>query len=241
MEKNGYFTVITPLCPQRALPKDASEMVNQLLLGEPVELLEQEKQWVRVRSLVDDYQGWVDSKMLHDLEEELSSYKESIHRNSELIKELNTGGFAPYGHFAKANAKKNTTLIEDAHMFIGAPYLWGGKSVMGIDCSGFTQVILGVHGVELPRDASDQSELGETIPFTETAETGDLAFFDNEEGKIIHVGIIVKEEVTKIIHASGQVRKDTLDHQGIYAADRGEYSHQLRLIKRISTEENQEQ
>lgn len=239
MEKSHYFKVVTPLSPQRALPEDSSEMVNQLLLGEPLLLLDRKQDWIKVQSLIDQYEGWVDGKMLNVLDVDISKYLESIHRSSELLTKLPRGGFVPYGHFAQAKEKPKNTLIEDAHSFIGAPYLWGGKSVMGIDCSGFTQVVLGVHGMELPRDASDQCELGETISFTEEAKTGDLAFFDNQEGKIIHVGIIVQEEETMIIHASGLVRKDRLDHQGIYAADRGEYSHQLRLIKRI-TSENQE-
>ena len=238
MENVQYFSVKTPLCPQRALPKDSSEMVNQLLMGEPLQFLERQEQWVKVESLIDQYQGWVDSKMLDELDEGSDRDAKQMHRSSELISKLDSGGYAPFGHFAKVKMKNVKTLIEDAELFIGAPYLWGGKSIMGIDCSGLTQVVFAVHGIDLPRDASEQCELGDTVPFTETAETGDLAFFDNNDGKIIHVGIVVQEDTTKIIHASGHVRKDTLDHQGIYASDRGEYSHQLRIIKRISNSKN---
>ena len=102
---------------------------------------------------------------------------------------------------------------------------------MGMDCSGFSQVVHRIVGNDLPRDASQQVELGDTISFVEEAQAGDLAFFDNEEGNITHVGICLGGG--DIIHASGSVRIDKLDHIGIFNADKGTYSHKLRVIKRI--------
>ena len=116
-------------------------------------------------------------------------------------------------------------------MYINSPYLWGGRSPFGIDCSGFVQLVYRMNGIQLPRDASDQAKIGQTLSFIEEAEEGDLAFFDNNEGDIIHVGIMLEDN--RIIHASGKVRIDKIDHQGIYNVDTKQYSHRLRIIKAI--------
>jgi cell wall-associated NlpC family hydrolase len=131
------------------------------------------------------------------------------------------------------SSKKNSKnkLIENAYIYLNAPYLWGGRSPLGIDCSGFTQLLYKLNGVQLPRDASQQAKVGQTLSFVEESEAGDLAFFDNEEGNIIHVGMVLDNN--RIIHASGKVRIDRLDHQGIYNVDTHKYSHRLRLIKKI--------
>jgi cell wall-associated NlpC family hydrolase len=122
-------------------------------------------------------------------------------------------------------------LVENAYLYLNTPYLWGGRSPFGIDCSGFTQLLYKLNGVKLPRDASQQAKVGQTLSFVEESEAGDLAFFDNEEGNIIHVGMVLDNN--RIIHASGKVRIDRLDHQGIYNVDTNKYSHRLRLIKKI--------
>jgi cell wall-associated NlpC family hydrolase len=122
-------------------------------------------------------------------------------------------------------------ILSTAYLFLNAPYLWGGKSPFGIDCSGFTQITYKINGYKLPRDANQQVELGEPLSFVEEAEAGDLAFFDNEEGKIVHVGILLDNQ--QIIHASGCVKIDKFDHYGIFSSDTKKYSHTLRVIKRI--------
>ncbi|MFL5753049.1 MAG: C40 family peptidase, partial [Bacteroidia bacterium] len=128
---------------------------------------------------------------------------------------------------------KNTKdIVGLACQFLNAPYLWGGRSIMGIDCSGFTQLVYKLNGYKLPRDAYQQAELGTPLSFVEEAEAGDLAFFDNEEGRITHVGIVLSDQ--RIIHASGKVRIDKFDHYGIFHSDRRKYSHLLRVIKRFA-------
>jgi cell wall-associated NlpC family hydrolase len=122
-------------------------------------------------------------------------------------------------------------LVETALMYLHAPYLWGGRSPFGIDCSGFVQVVYKFSGIQLPRDAWQQAEKGDLLSFIEESAPGDLAFFDNDEGTIIHVGILL--ENNRIIHASGKVRIDVIDHQGIYNRDLRAYTHNLRLIKSI--------
>ena len=118
-----------------------------------------------------------------------------------------------------------------ALQFLDSPYLWGGRSIFGIDCSGFTNIVFKITGIQLRRDAWQQSEQGILVNFIDEARPGDLAFFQNEEGKITHTGILLGNG--KIIHASGRVRIDTIDHYGIYNEEQQRYSHQLRLIRRM--------
>ena len=122
-------------------------------------------------------------------------------------------------------------MIKNAFYFLNSPYLWGGRTPFGIDCSGFVQIAARLSGISLPRDTQEQAEEGEIINLISEAKPGDLAFFDNIDGRIIHVGIIL--ENGQIIHASGKVRIDTIDHQGIFNEESKKYSHQLRVIKRI--------
>jgi cell wall-associated NlpC family hydrolase len=122
-------------------------------------------------------------------------------------------------------------LIDQALKYFNAPYLWGGRSPLGIDCSGFVQVIYKMVGYALPRDASQQVHCGTSLSFVEETKPGDLAFFDDEEGRIVHVGIIWEKH--KIIHASGKVRIDNVDQFGIYNLETKRYTHQMRVMKRI--------
>jgi len=114
--------------------------------------------------------------------------------------------------------------------FINSPYMWGGKTVMGIDCSGFTQIIFGLHGIKLPRDSKDQSMLGEAVNFGDI-KPGDLVFFENKDGNVVHVGIYFEKQ--GIIHASGRVKIDSLDEQGIYSNEYQRYTHKLHSIRRV--------
>ena len=122
-------------------------------------------------------------------------------------------------------------IIAQALKYFNAPYLWGGRSPMGIDCSGLTQVIYKMAGIVLPRDASQQVLQGSALSFLEETQPGDLAFFDDEEGRIIHVGIIWKQN--KIIHASGKVRIDNVDQYGIFNLDTRRYTHKMRVMKKF--------
>ena len=244
------------IIPLRFEPSDRSEIVSQVLFGEHFEIIEQSKQWSRIRLQYDDYEGWIDSKQMQLISK--SSFdqlsKDAIILNADLIEyitapnnvllpiplgsslsfinhnEINTANFDFEGTKISGVKTKNS-LISTAYLYLNAPYLWGGKTPFGIDCSGFTQMVYKLNGYHLLRDASQQATQGEALSFIEESEAGDLAFFDNEEGNIIHVGIIMENNY--IIHASGKVRIDRLDHLGIYNPETNKHTHKLRVIKKI--------
>lgn len=244
------------IIPLRFEPSDKSEIVSQVLFGEHFEILEEFKQWARIKMQYDDYEGWVDSKQFQLISEsnfnQLS--EDAIILNADLIEyitapnnllipiplasslsflnhsEINTVNFDFEGTKI-SGIKPKKELINTAFMYLNAPYLWGGKTPFGIDCSGFTQMVYKLNGYKLLRDASQQAKQGEPLSFIEESEPGDLAFFDNDEGNIIHVGIIMENNY--IIHASGKVRIDRLDHLGIYNAEINKHTHKLRVIKKI--------
>lgn len=146
------------------------------------------------------------------------------------------GAVAEYSPFEtitgqQDHLKAKQGIVSDAMMYLNAPYLWGGRTPFGIDCSGLVQMAYKIKKVKLLRDAYQQAAQGETVSFISETEPGDLAFFDDQEGNIIHVGLIADK--TRIIHASGKVRLDAIDHEGIYNQEEQRYTHKLRLIKRI--------
>ena len=247
--------------PARKEPSGKSEMVTQLLFGEHYTVLENGEDWLRIKTAFDHYECWINTKQHTRLPENLFKQleKEEVVLSSELVQVLhnkttetrfpisigatlpffknNTCNFESFafgfeGTTCSMKQKKPVKdLLSTAYLFLNTPYLWGGKSPFGIDCSGFTQLVYKLNGYKLPRDAYQQVELGTPLSFVEEAEAGDLAFFDNEEGTIVHVGILLNNE--QIIHASGCVRIDKFDHYGIFSADAKKYSHTMRVIKRL--------
>ena len=240
-------------------PSHKSEMVNQLLFGETLEVLETQNEWMRIRCAYDGYEGWMLQAQFVMLS--LSEYQElnrikphlcfdlvQIMVNENSIYSIVLGSNLPWFwgntcRIGKANfvfdgnsklpemLQGSKAIIENAYMYLNAPYLWGGRSPFGIDCSGFTQMVFKLCGINLKRDAWMQAEQGDTINLLDEAQPGDLVFFDNEEGRIVHVGILTAKN--KIIHASGKVRVDNIDHQGIFNNETRKYTHNLRLIRRI--------
>lgn len=241
--------------PLRSAASDSAEMVSQVLFGEKVFILEELEKWTKIRLAFDGYEGWVDPKQILIVSEEefnadaqdkfaINAYNQASENGlpftltlgAELraLKEnkikIAEKCFEYYGVYTSGKKSKDQ-LVELAKLYLNVPYLWGGKSTFGIDCSGFTQQVYKLGGYQLPRDAYQQAELGEVLSFVEEAEPGDLAFFDNEDGRIIHVGIILGDY--KIIHAHGKVRIDPFDSNGIFNTDAQKYSHRLRFIKKV--------
>jgi hypothetical protein len=242
--------------PLRKEANDRSEIVSQVLFGEQFQILEVNKQWTKVKLQFDEYEGWIDTKQYQTITssnyEKLS--KEAIILNNDLVEYITTphnqlipitlGATLSFLNHDDINIQNydfeglkicgiqpKSNLLNTAFMYLEAPYLWGGKTPFGIDCSGFTQMVYKLNGYKLLRDASQQATQGEVLSFIEESEPGDLAFFDNEEGNIIHVGIILENNY--IIHSSGKVRIDRLDHLGIYNAEQNRHTHRLRVIKKI--------
>jgi hypothetical protein len=254
------FAVCTvSIMPLRIASDDRSEMVSQVLFGESLEVLESSSNWAYVRLSYDHYEGWVDPKQFTIIDDEEMNRMSTVpmYYSSDLVQVISqskskqmipllVGSHLPgllqkkftlagkeyiYEGNSAASKVKTTrkSIIQNAMMFINAPYLWGGKNPFGIDCSGLTQTVYKVSGIALSRDASMQALQGTTVNFITDAFVGDLAFFDNQEGKITHVGILLGDN--KILHASGKVRIDAIDHQGIFNVETRKYTHKLRIIK----------
>ena len=237
------------LIPVRKECDHKSEMVSQLLYGESYKIIDSRKKWVKIRMEWDLYEGWVPLSQINKISEkifkEINSNEISVNRDlinyvsneysslfpimvgSDLraLNKLNhTFDGKPY--IPKKNKKE---LSKTAFMYLNSPYLWGGRTPMGIDCSGFTQIVYKINGIKLYRDSYQQANQGQTLSFIEESEAGDLAFFDDYEGNITHVGILLENH--HIIHAHGTVRIDRIDQPGIYNGKT--HTHKLRMIKKI--------
>jgi len=248
-----YAFCKVPIAPVRIDHADASEMVTQLMFGELVEILLHEKQWLFVRSCMDAYEGWVDFKQVQVLrEKEVSRWLDGLTIEHAFCRKvlgpegeftLFKGAFRPIDsnptfNIGKANyqfidndSDRPTSVLDFAQSFLSSPYLWGGKSVAGIDCSGFVQTVFRLFDFKLPRDASQQIEVGQHIDFDER-QAGDLAFFRSDSGKIHHVGILLS--TNEIIHAHGYVRIDDFSEAGITRKIDGVLSHKFAQLNRIA-------
>jgi len=251
------------IVPVRSDATDKSEMVTQLLFGDhyTISELSKDNKWGKIFVAYDDYQGWIDLKQHTEISDEYFDHlnttefkiatdiTSTILYKKQLI-QIVIGSILPISsnelfevseQFAFNGSSKNLGqkqgyeyLKQIIKPFMNAPYLWGGKTPFGIDCSGLTQQIFKICGYKLKRDASQQFHMGEKISGLETAKPGDLAFFENERNNISHVGIITEEQ--GIIHASGFVKHDMLDEKGIFNRELSAYTHKLVGIRRIFKE-----
>jgi cell wall-associated NlpC family hydrolase len=249
-----YAITVVPVMPLRAEPAHRSEMISQALWGECVTItVTGQDGWVKVKCQYDDYEGWATVNHLEIIEEELFNAPYT-HYTAKWVNTVKMNGQpmqVPLGCLVKTTdeavtvwgkwqvqfeEKLNTPFLDDkglkerAFQFLNTAYLWGGKSVYGVDCSGFTQTVFKTLGISLMRDAYQQATQGTVVDFLQEAKLGDLAFFDNEAGRITHVGILLNDH--EIIHSSGKVRVDPIDNQGIINAETGVRTHNLRIIKR---------
>jgi len=218
-----YGIAFLSVIPLREEASDTSEQISQVLYGEHFKVLEHRKKWSRIRLGIDKYEGWIDNKQFIFCKEEeyqllhkqtpklVNNLVDFINgQNNELIPislgaNLNALSILKHsfdGDFSDSKQPKSK-FIETALIYLNVPYQWGGKTPFGIDCSGFTQMVYLLNGHILKRDASLQATQGEPLSFIEESEPGDLAFFDNSEGKITHVGIMMEDN-----HSYSQITSD---------------------------------
>lgn len=251
------------IVPVRREASEKSEMSTQMLFGDMFEIIKITEKWCNIRTIYDDYEGWIDNKMYKTISEEYFNKvkNEETFIVRELINIINktdtntplmivAGSSLPlfdktsktfnidgdiYNYLGELNEKNTAdirqSITSDTLNYLNSPFLWGGRTPFGIDCSGLTQIVYKLNGIKILRDAAQQATQGNTLNLLNEAKPGDLAFFDNDKGKITHVGIIYKSD--KIIHASGKVRIDTIDHLGILNNDKKGYTHKLRIIQNV--------
>jgi cell wall-associated NlpC family hydrolase len=241
--------------PLRSGPSHKSEMLSQVLFGEKYRITDKIGHWYKIETLFDNYSGWIDINHLqqtkdngnlnsHVLNRSLLCYKNDktklvLEAGCEIYdpdfenKVFSVGEdyFSAGSDFSSACFATGGSITDTAMKFINSPYIWGGRIPSGIDCSGFVQLVYKIHSINIPRDSWQQAEAGENISFIDEAVPGDLVLFDDERGRITHVGMTLSKGL--VIHASGRVRIDTIDHQGIYKNEIKGYSHKLRTIRRI--------
>ena len=250
-----YLACAVPAAPIRKKASHKSEMTNQLLFGETMQVVKNKNQWLKILSMHDHYEGWIRSNQVERISEELakgdtnwitaellnpiqlSGSKMNVSIGSSLLgysQQNGQFGNLKYQFFEKSYNRKEIVPDESlvthlANQWLHSPYLWGGRTPLGVDCSGFVQVVFKMMGVELARDAWQQSKQGKKISKLQNASLGDLAFFHDDE-EIVHVGILLT--VSEIIHAAGKVRIDQIDKKGIINADTGQRTHRLKVIRR---------
>lgn len=251
-----YGLINLAIVPLREAPAHKAQQVSQLLFGEGFEVLETQDQWLQVKTENDEYKGFIQATqaVLFDADTYQQIKQKEFQLTAEpvtVVRRIADGSmlYLPAGskiagigqnQFAighttfellQSISPDKKSIIDYAKSYLNTPYLWGGRTHFGIDCSGFAQAVYLQQGIQLKRDAWQQAEQGNVVDFLQSALPGDLAFFDNEEGRIIHVGIMINSE--QIIHASGNVKIDRIDDQGIYSAEQKKYTHRLRIIKRF--------
>jgi hypothetical protein len=253
----AYAVCNVPVAPLRAESAHKSEMVSQLLLAEAALILEESKDFVKLQCLFDGYEGWCQRRQLTIIDDwntgsqptlftsgftsfiTINEAPAHVPMGTPVLDAKNAKHLAGVLRINYSNAATwDTTNVKPeeegirmrAEQVLGTPYLWGGRSAFGIDCSGFTQLVFRYFNIPLLRDAYLQAGQGEVVGFLQEAHCGDLAFFDNAEGRITHVGILLNDH--EIIHSAGNVRIDKIDSAGIVNVDTGLRTHQLRIIKR---------
>lgn len=258
--ENQYGICRVAVAPLRADASDRAEIVSQLLFGEAVEIIQKEERWWLIQNGYDGYQGWVDFRQLTGISEaqfqdlknctQLAplSFNNVLRADDGSLYHLSPGSNLPFLKdgfcfagtekfqldFAPYDSKQadfSRDIEATTKFFQNTPYLWGGRHAFGLDCSGFVQVVFKMLGIKLNRDASQQAEQGQLVSFLAESKMGDVAFFDNEEGRITHVGIMLNPN--EIIHSSAKVKIDPIDDQGIFSKELGRYTHKLRIIKRF--------
>ena len=239
-------------------PSDQSMLVSQMLYGESCKVLYKEGNWAKVHLDDDHQEGWVRIIQLEFIDRityeglleapktfcnEMVTY---LSDKEEQLHLISLGAILPnydsqtinikgknfeYDGEVTSGIQQKPEIVNTAYKFLNAPFLYGGKTPFGIDAGGFTQMVYKICGHSLLRHADQQASQGEVLSFIEESEPGDLAFFDNEEGEIVHCGILLANN--HIIHCDEKVRVDRIDQSGIYNVDSKRHTHRLRVMKQL--------
>ena len=255
----NYGICSLTLIPMRKEAAERSEMVSQVLFGETFEIVERQNSWSHIKTQFDEYLGWVSNSMITRIEPDVFQLRQNklkVILKDPICKVSSAEATLPVAYLAGGSTllEENGEIVIDGHIlqlgnhaelfhtggkvdiistalqYLNTPYLWGGRTAFGIDCSGFTQVVFKSNGITFPRDAYQQAELGKEVNIKDI-QPCDLAFFENDHGRIMHVGIVLQN--SEILHSSGKVHIDRLDEKGIFNYRSKEYTHKLRIIKRI--------
>ena len=175
-------------CGIFAKPTFKSEMVNQALLNEEVVISDKKDNWYKIKLKHDDYSGWMHEMYLDNHDNDKAYYENNLSKQIE------------------------SSIVFQACQMLGKPYLWGGRSFQGYDCSGLVQTSMSLCEIDFPRDAKDQvvSDMLYEIKINDTFE-GDLIFFE-KDNIVNHVAIVINlvinqdELLLEVIHASGSVK-----------------------------------
>ncbi|WP_233496628.1 C40 family peptidase [Mucilaginibacter hurinus] len=245
------------IAPLRAEPTERAEQTSQVLFGEAFEILEWQEHWVKIITAYDNYTGWIgrllfeltDKQTFDDIKFNIPAITNSpvtwaFKKSDMSLLYLPFGSSLPYLQHTECRINNEAYLVpeidddeerdsitETAMQFMHVPYLWGGRTHFGIDCSGLSQAVFKWHGIKIDRDASQQARQGQLIEKLSAAQEGDLAFFENKEGRITHVGIMLDNE--NILHASGKVKIDRIDEEGIYSEELKRYTHKFNCVRRF--------
>ncbi len=227
------------ISPIRSNPSHQSEMLSQMLYGETCEIIETEGDFAKIKMNFDEVEGWVNKNNLTEKSEEtprnLIEKPFGVFDLPEGRSLLSMGSEVEFPVEKLIDSENLRQSITDtAKTFLNVPFLWGGRSSFGVDAAGFVQLVFKIHNISLPRFANEQAKIGEVLDFLEESLPGDLAFFENQNGEIVHVGIVLDN--FEIIHVNEKVRIDSLDSLGIFNSEKNKHTHKLRFVKRIIEE-----